>query len=184
MAKLSETQKNNIVAKWNTGEYNKSQLAKAYKVTEKVIRNIVGLEKPSSVDIVEAQVMLEKYKKSEKSPNEVTAINSAVAHRLKQEFSDDNNRIKIYETTTSIIEKVQTLIENGKAQKATTANAGDGIIESNIIETDLQSADYKNAQETIDKASITLGVNQRHSSSQLSIQNNQTQNTGVKIEWA
>ena len=183
MAKLSDRQKNNIKAKWNTGEYTKTQLAKTYKVNEKIIRNIVGKEEPTNNHIVEAQMMLEKFKKSEKSPNEISAINQAVEYRLQKEFSDDNNKIKVFETTSAIIDGVKKLIKDGKAQKATTANIGDGIIEANIIETDLQASDYKNAMDTIDKASITLGVNQRHANQQINVNTqNNNQNSIINQE--
>lgn len=45
MAKLSDRQKNNIIAKFKTGTYTNIQLAKAYKVSEKTIRNIIKTHK-------------------------------------------------------------------------------------------------------------------------------------------
>ena len=71
MAKLKDRQRKNIKAKWNTGQYTKTQLAKTYKVDEKVIRNLVGKENPKNADIVEASVMLEGDKKALKNPIEV-----------------------------------------------------------------------------------------------------------------
>lgn len=41
MAKLSDRQKKNILAKWHTGEYSKSDLAKLYKVDESMIRKML-----------------------------------------------------------------------------------------------------------------------------------------------
>lgn len=42
MAKLTDRQKNNIIAKWNTGSYTKTQLAKFYKVDESTIRKVIN----------------------------------------------------------------------------------------------------------------------------------------------
>ena len=86
MAKLSQVQKNNIIAKWSTGQYTKVQIAKAYKVTEKVIRELVGKEPPSNADIVEAGVFFEKAKKSDKSTSEINAIEQAIKYRLELEY--------------------------------------------------------------------------------------------------
>ena len=44
MAKITERQKSNIIAKWNTGEYTKVELAKYYKVSESAIRKVISGE--------------------------------------------------------------------------------------------------------------------------------------------
>jgi uncharacterized LabA/DUF88 family protein len=41
MAKLSDRQKKNILAKWHTGEYSKTDLAKLYKVDESMVRKML-----------------------------------------------------------------------------------------------------------------------------------------------
>ena len=51
----------------------------------------------------------------------------------------------------------------------------------------MSASDYKNAQEALDKASITLGINQRHSNNQINVntQNNiQNNNIPLSIEDA
>ena len=164
MAKLSQVQKNNIIAKWNTGQYTKVQIAKAYKVTEKVIRELVGKEPPSNADIVEAGVFFEKAKKSDKSTSEINAIEQAIKYRLEQEYTTDKNRIKVYDITTDILNGVQDLIKGKKAKKIVTEWCGKGLSTSREMEIDLQAIDYKTAMDTVDKASITLGVNERFSS--------------------
>ncbi len=49
-------------------------------------------------------------------------------------------------------------------------------------EHDLTSGDYKNCIEAIDKASVTLGVNERCSSSQVQVNNANNQQTNNTIE--
>ena len=51
-----------------------------------------------------------------------------------------------------------------KAKKIVTEGCGKGLSTSREMEIDLQAIDYKAAMDTVDKASITLGVNERFSS--------------------
>lgn len=169
MAKLTDRQRSNIIAKWNTGQYTKTALAKTYKVTEKVIRELVGKEEPTNSHIVEAQLLIENIKKSEKSPIEIQAINQAVQHRLKEQYADDNKRVKIYDLTDKLLDKVSGFLEKGKKQVVVkTKIFSDGKpIEEEItaFDIDLDASDYKNLQDTIDKASITNNTNDRHAKS-------------------
>ena len=160
MAKLSDVQKNNIIAKWNTGEYTKTELAKVYKVSEKVIRNIVGKEEPTNAHIVEAQVMIEKVKKSEKSPNEIKAIEQAVKYRLEKEFKQDNNKLKIYDTVNSILEKVNETLLKGKAQKVVLEGYGKGMTASKVVDYDLQTEHLEKAMATVERGAKIWGVMQ------------------------
>jgi hypothetical protein len=169
MAKLTSIQRNNIVAKWNTGQYTKTALAKTYKVTEKVIRALVGKEEPTNSHIVEAQLLIEGVKKSEKSPIEIQAINQAVQHRLKEQYSDDNKRIKIYDLTDKVLELLDNKMEKGTKQivmKVKEYSKDGGSIESlSVIDVELDTTDFKNIQDTIDKASVTNNTNDRHAKS-------------------
>jgi len=179
MAKLSEAQKNNLKAKWDTGQYTKIELAKAYKISDVMVGKIVGKEEPKNADIIEASLLVEKAKKFEKSSAEISAIEQAVKHRLQKEFNADNNKIKVFDTASKILQKVNELLDKGKKQSVTTANLGDGIVEANIIETDLQSVDYKNAIDTVDKVAVVMEVAPRHANQQINVntQNNLTNNT-------
>lgn len=158
MAKLSDRQKRNIIAKWHTGQYTKTAIAKSYKVTEKVVRDLVGKEKPRNADIVEASVIVEVAKKSDKTTSETTAINNAVSDIMQ----DDEKRNKIDTLSMEVLDAVSKLIKKGKGQKVVMEGMGDGVSRATIVESDLQANDLKQAQDTIDKASITLKVNERH----------------------
>lgn len=177
MAKLSDRQKNNILAKWHTGQYTKIELAKAYKISEAMVRKICGNEQPKNSDIVEAGVIFEKAKKCGKSASEISAIDNAVKYRLEKEYNADKNKITIFDSTAKVLKGINELLDKGKSQKVTTANLGEGIVEANVIEIDLQAIDYKNAMETIDKASINLEVAQRHANTTINNTNANQRNT-------
>ena len=172
------------MAKWDTGQYTKTQLAKTYKVNEKTIRDIVGKEEPRNAHIVEAQLMVEDVKKSEKSPNEIQAINQAVEYRLKTKYTDDKKRVKVYDLTDKLLDKVEGILNSGKKQvvmKVKEYSKENGSTESlDVIDIDLDSNDLKNIQDTIDKASITNNVNQRHAP-KTTIENSNNQQTNQQF---
>ena len=168
MAKLSDRQKNNILAKWNTGTFTKVSLAKQYKVSEKIVRNIIDGQSPKHGDIVTKQVSLNERKKSELRPIEFQAVNSAVLHIEK-------NRKHINDLTKLVTKGLKKLVKKGKAQKVVTVGQGMGMSSPEIVEHDLQAKDYKDIQDTIDKASVTLGVNERFSTQKVEVNNQNVQ---------
>jgi len=173
MAKLTSRQKENIKALYNTGNYSKNGLAKKYKVDEKTIRVIVGKEPPKHRELVEDMVKIEVRKKTELKPSEVRAVDHVVKERLK-----------VDEISNLLLDKMKEHIKKGKAQKVVVTGAGAGISNPEIVECDLQADDYKKLTEAVDKVSITTGVNDRFSSSQVNIQNNNANiNQEIKIEW-
>jgi len=187
MAKLSERQKINMKAKWDTGQYTKIALAKLYKVSDVMVGKIVGNEDPKNSHIVEAQVYLENVKKLDKSSTEIQAINQAVEYRLKVQHSDDNKRVKVYDITEKILDKVSTMLDSGKKQvvmKVKEYSKDNGSSESlDVVDIDLDTSDLKNMQETVDKASVTNNTNQRHANSQIQINNQNNQdNKALTIE--
>lgn len=155
---LTTNKKNKIIAEWKAGVHKSyNSIATMYKIDPKTVKKLLDGINQSNAEIVEVGTMYEMAKKSIKNPNEIKAIEVAIQKKLTIEDYKD----KVHETTLSIIDGVSQLLKKGKAQKVTTASIGDGIVEANIIETDLQSIDYKNLIDTIDKASITLKVNDR-----------------------
>lgn len=172
MAKLTDRKKNNILALWNTGTFTKVSLAKKYKVSEKIIRNIVDGQPPKNKALVDEQLLLNEKKKSELSPIEIRAVDNAVSTLEK-------NREYISNLTNLNLSKLENHLKNNK--KLEKINIGDGVQQLEPVE--LDTRDYLNAQKTIDQASITLNVNQRHSNTQLSVntQNNQVQNNNIEL---
>ncbi|WP_323586027.1 hypothetical protein [Aliarcobacter butzleri] len=179
MAKLSDRQKNNIIAKFKTGTYTNIQLAKLYKVDERTIRNITAGLSKDNADIVEAGVLLEKAKKSEKTPIEISEINKAIEYRLKQEFTEDNKRVRIYDTSFKILDTIDRILKKGKVEEK--VSVGDGV--QQFEERYLNANDTEKLANAVDKLSITTNVNQRHSNSQINVntQNNIQQNNNVPL---
>ena len=111
--------------------------------------------------------------------NETALIvhNEIVNEQLRRQNLVFNASEKLLVKATQMIDKNQTVDK---------INIGAGI--QQIEPRELDSSDLKNLADTIDKASITLGVNQRHSNSQINInnENNQaTQNvTNLTVEQA
>ena len=132
MAKLSDRQKKNIIALYKTGEYNKTQLAKKYKVDEKTIRNITENAEPSNADIVEAGVNYEVLKKSVKSPTEIKAIEKVV--------DDKTKHLEFF-------------------KNATLKNAS---VMMKKVDGEMAIHEHKAVQETLDKGMISMGLADRH----------------------
>lgn len=153
MAKLSDRQKNNILAKWHTGQYAKTELAKVYKVDEKTIRDIVDKQKPRNAEIVEVGAKLEILKKSEKTPIETAEINKAIIKRVAELSIADEIKQEVLSGTLLNIKSVKKKIELEEIE-------------------DMQ--DHRHAQEIFDKALITSGKAPRHASQniQVNTQNN------------
>ena len=101
------------------------------------------------------------------------------------EIIQDEEKIRslLFSTTAlNVIRINEDLQQNLKYEKV---SCGDGV--QNLEPVKLGASDYKNAQDALDKASITLGVNQRHSNSQINVntQNNiQNNNTALTLEQA
>ena len=80
-------------------------------------------------------------------------------------------------TLLNLARTIEYLKTNTKMEKI---NVGDGV--QNFEPVALGSLDYKNAQDTIDKASITLGINPRHANTNIKVDNNNLQQTNLSIE--
>ena len=181
MAKLSDRQKNNIIAKWKTGVYTQRDLAKTYKVDVAIINRIVKEIEKENAELVEAGVLFMNAKKSTKSQQEIAEIDKAIEYRLKQEFTEDNKRVRIYDTSFKILDAIDGILKKGKVEEK--VSVGDGV--QQFEERYLNANDTEKLANAVDKLSITTNVNQRHSNSQININNentNATQNN-ITVEW-
>lgn len=117
--------------------------------------------------------MVDVSKKNE-TINETLALkNETELETIKEIVGDKIRHTKLITNLTELNLKQLNnhLVENKKLEKV---NVGDGV--QNLEPVALGTSDYLNAQKTIDQASLTLGVNQRHSNTQLNVN---TQNNNV-----
>jgi len=144
---------------------------------QQIKSDIVELEKDISTVEGKKSTLVEKLSKLE--DYQITILNEVVEDEIKTKsliFSTANLALiranqALTTNTKTIMSKVE-IYEDGK-------KIGTEYKEKEIP---LSISDYKDSVDLIDKASITLGVNQRHSSSQVNINNtNAIQNNENKI---
>lgn len=160
MAKLTDRQKNNILAKWHTGQYTKTELAKMYKVDETTIRRITDKQEPKSADLVEAGAKLEILKKADKTPIETIEINKAIKKR---------------ESELSIADEIESVALDGTLLNVKSIRRK---IEAEELE---NMREHRDAQETLDKALVTAGKAPRHANTTIN-NTNATQNNFTPAE--
>ena len=97
-----------------------------------------------------------------------------IADNIIEEQSRRRNLV--FNASEKLLVKATQMID--KNQTVDKINVGTGI--QQIEPRELDSSDLKNLADTIDKASITLGVNQRHSNSQVQINNSNAVQTNIK----
>ena len=163
MAKLSDLEKTRLLADWKTGKYSQRDLVKKYNASKGTVSEITkGIEQKNG-HLVDAQVSLLSAK-AILPPEEMGAIMGTA-----QEIIYNQNLIT-NATQLNLIRTSEYLSNNKKLVKL---SAGMGAQE--LVEVGLGSSDFKECQEAIDKASLTLGINQRHAN--IKIDNtNATQN--------
>lgn len=167
---LSTRKKNIIIADWKTGAFTKKELEKKHKISFKTLDKLVNGIPTSNSEAVEVIAQSEMVKNSIKNPVELKAVENVV-----------KNKLMVDNMTSKVLDKLNAFIDKGKAQKVITEGHGKGFSSARVVEHDLQPVDYKNIVDTIDKASITLNVNERHSKNSVEV-NNQNVQENKKIE--
>lgn len=129
---ISTNKKNKIIADWKTGKFkSKTSLAKHYKVDPKTVGKIIGELEPVNAELVEVGAMYENAKKSLKNPIEIKAVEKAVEER-------------------TIADEIEGIVFDGTLLNVIG-------IKKEVESADLEMQDRKYAQETLDKALITVG---------------------------
>lgn len=143
---------------------------------------IVGKTQQLKNDIIEVEKENAKILQQKTQLREKIATLEGYEIKYLDEIIQDEAKIKslIFSTTAlNVIRINEDLQQNMKYEKV---SVGDGV--QNLEPVKLSASDYKNAQEALDKASITLGINQRHSSSQINVNTqNNIENNNIKVEW-
>ena len=174
MAKLTEKDELNVKADWQTGRYSQRDLASKYNCSKGKISQLTeGIEKAKNDHLVDAQISL-LTAKAYLSTEEMNAIVTTAQNEVF------NLGLVTNATQLNVVRITQHLKDNKKFEKI---NVGDGV--QNFEEVALGSSDYKNLQDAIDKASITLKVAERHApKTEIKNQNEQTNQQVIKIEYS
>ena len=176
MARLTDKQREDIKNQLILGESQYS-IARDYEVSSATVNKIFKTitEDEFLTNEVKEEIAI-KSKLSTQSKSLVKAFDDKV---------NDQLRLKnlVFKATEKIIKKATDILDSNKV--VDKLNCGDGV--QNFEPRELNTTDLKNLSDTIDKASITLGVNQRHSNSQINVntQNNLENNTqnNITVQW-
>lgn len=162
MAKLTEHDKKLLIADYHTNKYSQRELAKKYNTSLGTVNNLTKEISPQDEHLVEAQISILSAK-SILPPERLNSILNTAQEELY------NRNLVTNATQLNLVRTTQYLQNNKKLEKI---NVGDGI--QKFEEVGLGADDFKYCQDTIDKASVTLKVNDRFSPKQdINLNNNQ-----------
>lgn len=170
MARLTEHDKNLLIADYHTNKYSQRELAKKYNISLGTVSNLTKEISPQNEHIVNAQVTI----LTAKAILPVEHLN-AILNAAQDEIYNKN--LITNATQLNLVRTMEYLTKNQKLEKI---NVGDGV--QNFEPVGLGADDFKHCQDTIDKASITLGVNQRHANSQVNISNTNAIQNNTQIK--
>ena len=171
MAKITNEIKEKILADFHTGKFSQRELAKKYNASKTTIANLTKGLTPKNDRLVEAQISLLSAQSS-LTATEMTAIMTAAK-------DEAYNRGLIFNATQKNLAKITAMLD--KNTKFEKVGVGEGV--QNFEPVELNANDYKALQDAIDKASLTLGVNQRTSSTTINNANvQQSEETKIVIE--
>jgi len=156
VAKLSDHDKDLLIADYHTNKYSQRDLAKKYNTSIGTVNNLTKSITPQNEHLVNAQISI----LSAKSILPVEHLN-AILNTAQEEVY--NKSLITNATQLNLVRTMQYLSGNKKLEKI---NVGDGI--QQFEEVGLGADDFKQCQDTIDKASLTLGINKRHATTNIS----------------
>jgi hypothetical protein len=163
MAKLTDHDKKLLIADYHTNKYSQRDLAKKYNISIGTVNNLTKEITPQNEHLVNAQISIVSAK-AILPPEHLNAILNTAQEEVY------NKSLITNATQLNLVRTMQYLSENKKLEKRTI---GDGV--QVFEEVGLGADDFKQCQDAIDKASITLGVNQRHANTTIN-NTNATQN--------
>lgn len=164
MARLTDKQRDMIISDFNIG-VSQNQLALKYECSPATINKLCkGLE-PKYKDKVNTIVAI-KSELSKESEYQSECFEKEVNDKLRREGL-------VFNATEKLLKKASQMID--KNSVVDKINVGDGV--QNFEPRELNTRDFKNLIDTIDKASITLGINPRHANTNIKVDNNNLQQT-------
>jgi len=142
-----------LLADWRAGGYTQHQLADKHKTSRSNVAKLVkGVEK----DLV-------------------TTVSRKI--QVEQELANLSDK-----EVTSVSEQTKQAIEDAKMIRTLTKNNMIGVGIKLTNHALLTMLDHKNAQDLIDKASITLGISDRHAKPS-NVQQNTQNNTVARVTF-
>ena len=163
VGKITDDIKEKILADFHTGKFSQRELAKKHSVSNGTVANLLKGLTPKNEHLVEAQITLLSAQ-TQKSEIEMSSI-------LSTAKDEAYNRGLIFNATQKNLNRVMDMLD--KNTKYEKVGIGDGVQTFEPIE--LNANDFKTLQDMIDKASLTLGVNQRVATTQINNANVQSE---------
>lgn len=170
MAKINQETKKLIIADYLTGKFSQRELSKKFNISLGAINNLTKHLTPENERLVEAQISILTAQQTLSSEQMNAVMNAA--------RDEAYNRGLIFNATQKNLNRVIDMLD--KNTKLEKINVGEGV--QNFEPVELNANDYKALQDMIDKASLTLGVNQRGVTTQINNANVQKDETKIIIE--
>ena len=167
MARLTIEQWEDLEADYHTGTFSKNELAEKYEISHTAVNKRLKNVEPKHKDKVSTLISI-KSDLANESFKEVSAVETIVAEQLRR-------RGLLFSGVEKAVKKMADLIDYGKIEEK--INVAPGV--QQFEERKLNTSDIKNALDGFDKASITLGVNERFSS-KVEVNNANVQQTEEK----
>lgn len=160
------------------------ELVSRYGVTKKTLQNKISKELWEVTGNIKADIVA--VKESLGNVMGTIAQNPTKAHIIAEDVLESINELadkldakKLINGLTMInLTKTMEFLQNGV--KLEKINVGDGMQQFEPV--GLGSTDYKNIQDTIDRASITLENAPRHANSQVTVNNTNAQQNNTQIK--
>jgi hypothetical protein len=157
---LAESKKTNILADYHTGKYSQRELSKKHKVGLATVSRLTKEIDPELEHLVDRHISL--VEECIELPDEKRNAVFQTAERLVR------HKGLIQSVSEALLDRKVKMIRKGTVEEK--INVGDGMQQFQARE--LNASDLKNLADGIDKVSLTLGVNQRHSNMQVAAQVN------------
>lgn len=172
MARLTDKQREDIRNQLILGE-SQYAIARDYEVSTATVNKIF---KTISEDEFLAKEVKDEIAIKSKLSSQSESLVKAFDDKVKENIRRQN-------LIFNVTEKIVVNIDKTLSQKVDVLDDKGNILRQDDVLLDSKSA--KEFVDAIDKASITLGVNQRHSNSQINInnENNQATQNNIAIEW-
>lgn len=169
MAKLTDDLKDKILSDFHIGK-TQNWLATNYNLSPATINKLCKGLTPKYKEKVNTVISI-KSDLSKESEYQAFTFDKEVNEQL---------RLKqlVFKASEKIIKKATEIIDNGTVDEK--VGVGDGV--QQFEPRKINPADVKNLADAVDKASITLGINQRHANSQVTVNNqNNIQNNNIPL---